>query len=144
MTTKREPVSVDTWLWAARLVKTRAQALEAIEAGHVHVNGATAAADTKVGAGDTLELHVGEGRIAVDVRGVATLRGPERIAARLYEETDESAAEHDDEQTVARRAAVPRLSAAQAGLGSTKRDRRVSEQSANARRVAPRGGGRGR
>ena len=143
MNTKREPVPVDTWLWAARLVKTRAQAVEAIEAGHVHVNGTTAAVGASVGVGDMLELHVGEGRIAVDVRGVATLRGPERIAQKLYDETDESAAEHD-EQALERRAAVPRMTAAQAAAGSTKRDRRVSEQSANARRVAPRGGGRGR
>jgi ribosome-associated heat shock protein Hsp15 len=142
MNTKREPVPVDTWLWAARLVKTRAAAVEAIEAGHVHVNGEQAATGAKVGVGDTLELLVGEARIAVDVRGVATLRGPERIAQRLYEETDESAAEHDEAGE--RRAAVPRLPAAQATAGSTKRDRRVSEQSANARRVAPRGGGRGR
>jgi ribosome-associated heat shock protein Hsp15 len=144
MNTKREPVPVDTWLWAARLVKTRAQAVEAIEAGHVHVNGSTVAVGATVAVGDTLELQVGEARIAVDVRGVANLRGPERIAQRLYAETDESA-ESSDQQALERRAAVPRLSAAQAAAGSTKRDRRVSEQSANSRRVAPRGGGgRGR
>lgn len=142
MNKTREPVAVDTWLWAARLVKTRAQAVEAIEAGHVHVNGTAVAAGAKVGVGDSLELQVGEGRIAVDVRGVASLRGPERIAQKLYEETQESVDEHDEAGE--RRAAVPRVPAAQAGVGATKRDRRVSEQSANARRVAPRGGGRGR
>ena len=33
------PVRVDKWLWAARLLKTRALAAEAVKGGRVHVNG---------------------------------------------------------------------------------------------------------
>lgn len=143
MNTKREPVPVDVWLWAARLVQTRAQAVEAIDAGRLHVNGEqVSGAETTVKPGDRIELVVGEARIAVDVRGVARLRGPQRIAERLYAETDESGEDDADEDTVARRAAVPRMSAAAAAIGSTKRDRRAAEDAANSRRVAPRGGGK--
>ncbi|MDP9376519.1 MAG: S4 domain-containing protein, partial [Actinomycetota bacterium] len=34
-----ETVRVDKWLWAARLVKTRGLAVEAINGGRVEVNG---------------------------------------------------------------------------------------------------------
>jgi ribosomal 50S subunit-recycling heat shock protein len=145
MNTKREPVPVDVWLWAARLVQTRAQAVEAIDAGRLHVNGEQVSATAAtVKPGDRLELVVGDARIALDVRGVARLRGPQRIAERLYAEADESGEDDADEDTVARRAAVPRVSAGAAGAaaGRTKAGRRAAEDAANSRRVAPRGGGK--
>jgi len=143
MNTKREPVPVELWLWAARLVHTRAHAVEAVGAGRVHVNGAPVAdAATVVRPGDTVELVVGEARIAVDVVATARLRGPERIAQRLYTESVER--DDADADTVARRAAVPRVSAGAAGAaaGRTKAGRRAAEDAANSRRVAPRGGGK--
>lgn len=145
MNTKREPVPVETWLWAARLVQTRAQAAEAVAAERVHVNGQLVAdPSAPVRPGDAVELLAGDARIAVDVRGTARLRGPERIAQQLYGESAES--DDADEATVARRAAVPRVSAGAAGAaaGRTKAGRRVAEDAANSRRVAPRAGGRGR
>jgi ribosome-associated heat shock protein Hsp15 len=34
-----ERVRLDRWLWAARLFRTRSQATQAIDAGHVEVDG---------------------------------------------------------------------------------------------------------
>ena len=33
------PVRIDAWVWAVRMFKTRAQAAEAVKAGHVKING---------------------------------------------------------------------------------------------------------
>ena len=81
------PVRVDKWLWAARLVKTRALAAEAVKGGRVHVNGQAVKPSRDVRPGDELELTVGTVRRTVVVRGTAERRGPAKEAERLYEET---------------------------------------------------------
>ena len=73
-----ERIRVDKWLWAARLLKTRALAAEAVKAGRVKVNGVAAKPSKEVGAGDRLELRTGPVRVTVDVRGIAPRRGPAR------------------------------------------------------------------
>ena len=45
-------VRIDKWLWAARLVKTRALAAEAVKGGRVHVNGAPVKPSREVKPGD--------------------------------------------------------------------------------------------
>src|SRR5689334_11447201 len=85
-----ERIRVDKWLWAARLLKTRALAAEAVKAGRVKVNGVAAKPSKEVGAGDRLELRTGPVRVTVDVRGIAQRRGPAADAALLYDETEES------------------------------------------------------
>jgi ribosome-associated heat shock protein Hsp15 len=120
-----EPVRIDSWLWAARLAKTRPLAAEAAKGGHVEVNGRRAAPGRKVGVGDRIELSLGGVSRTVVVRGTATRRGPASVAARLYEETPESVAERERiaEQ---RRLAGPRDAPGGPGGGPrpTKRDRR--------------------
>ena len=118
-------VRVDRWLWAARLVKTRALAAEAVRGGRVHVNGRAAKPSKEVGPGDRLELTLGQVRMDLVVRGVTERRGPAREAALLYEETAESVAARE-RHAAERRAA----SAAGADLGArpTKRDRRRYER----------------
>ena len=126
-----EGVRVDRWLWAARLVKTRGLAVEAIGGGRVHVNGARVKPSREVRPGDRLEITVGQMRREVIVRGVAERRGPAREAQLLYEETPESVAARE-------RAAAERRAAPQpvAGPRPTKRERRRLEA---ARRRTPRG-----
>jgi ribosome-associated heat shock protein Hsp15 len=122
-----EPVRVDKWLWAARLVKTRSLAAEAVKGGRVHVNGRAVKASREVRAGDEVEVTTGQVRRTVVVRGTAERRGPAREAALLYEETPESVAERE-------RAAAERRAAGQSvvNLGGrpTKRDRRRFEKTA--------------
>jgi ribosome-associated heat shock protein Hsp15 len=116
-----EAVPADAWLWAARLVKTRAAGAEAIADGRVTSAGEPLAADAEVRRGDRLELRVGESTTRVVVRGVARLRGPERLAARLYQPVDE------DGQPLTGGAGTA------GGVGATKAERRRLQQAANVR-----------
>jgi ribosome-associated heat shock protein Hsp15 len=121
---------VDKWLWAARLVKTRALATEAIRGGRVHVNGTAVKPSRDIQPGDRLEISLGQGvRKTVDVKGLAERRGPAADAALLYEETAESVTERE-------RAAAERKLAAPPSLGSrpSKRDRRAFDKARGGRR----------
>jgi ribosome-associated heat shock protein Hsp15 len=124
MTSNADRLRVDKWLWAARLVKTRALAAEAVKAGRVKVNGIAAKPSKEVGAGDRLELRTGPVRMDVLVHGVAPRRGPAAEAAKLYEETAESRAARD------RHAQERRLARQDGGEGGrpTKRERRRIEK----------------
>lgn len=125
-----EPLRVDRWLWAARLLKTRALAADAVKAGRVQVNGLTAKPSKEVRPGDRLELRTGPVRMNLIVRGTAPRRGPASEAARLYEETPESREARD------RHAEERRLARQEGGEGGrpTKRDRRRLEKVKGRRR----------
>jgi ribosome-associated heat shock protein Hsp15 len=122
-----EGVRVDKWLWAARLVKTRALAAEAVKGGRVHVNGRAIKPSREVRPGDRLEITTGQVRREVVVLGLAARRGPAREAALLYEETRESIEARE-------RAAAERKAAGQSvmnlGARPTKRDRRRYDKAA--------------
>ena len=126
-----EPIRVDKWLWAARLVKTRALAAEAITGGKVHVNGARVKPSKEVGPGDELEVTVGAVRRVVIVRATAPRRASAKIAQELYEETPESIErrEREAEQAKLSRPPVPVT-----GPRPTKRDRRRMENTPGVRR----------
>jgi ribosome-associated heat shock protein Hsp15 len=115
-------VRIDKWLWAARLLKTRSLAAEAVKGGRVQVNGARVKPSREVGPGDELEVTVGQVRRTVVVRGVAERRGPAKVAALLYEETPESVAARELQRERARLASPP--PGADLGMRPTKRDRR--------------------
>lgn len=83
-------VRLDKWLWAARFFKTRPLATEAVSGGKVTVNGARAKPGRAVSVGDALTIRRGPFVFDIIVRGVAGRRGPADLAARLYEETEES------------------------------------------------------
>jgi ribosome-associated heat shock protein Hsp15 len=120
-------VRVDRWLWAARLVKTRALGAEAAKGGRVHVNGKAIKPGRDVRPGDRLEIASGPVRRAVIVRGVAQRRGPAAEAALLYEETAESLAARAAYADQRRAAARPRHD--DDGGRPTKRDRRRWQRS---------------
>ena len=124
------PVRLDKWLWAARLVKTRGLASEAVTGGRVHLNGRAVKPSKEVRPGDELEVTVGQVRRTVIVRGTAERRGPAAEAQRLYEETPESIVEREPlaEQ---RRLAAPL--GTDLGGRPTKRDRRLFERTRRGR-----------
>jgi ribosome-associated heat shock protein Hsp15 len=101
---------IDKWLWAARFFKTRALAAEAVNGGHVHVDGERVKPARSLRPGDRLRITRGHETWEVVVCGLNEQRRPAAEAQRLYEETAESRArrEADAQQRRLLRAAVPR------------------------------------
>ena len=83
---------LDKWLWAARFFKTRRLAVEAIEGGRVSVNGDRAKPAKELRIGDELSIRRPPFEHRIVVKGIALQRGPATVAARLFEETEESRA----------------------------------------------------
>jgi ribosome-associated heat shock protein Hsp15 len=129
-----ERTRVDRWLWAARLFKTRGAATEAVHGGRVHVNGARVKPAKEIGAGDVLEVTVGDVRRELVVRSVSDRRGPASVAVTLYEETPESTARRE-QRALERRLARP--VGADLGARPTKRDRRRLDALRAAQRRRP-------
>jgi ribosome-associated heat shock protein Hsp15 len=124
---------VDKWLWAARLVKTRALATEAVRGGKVHVNGVAVKPSRELKPGDRLEISLGQGvRKTVDVKGLAERRGPAKEAALLYEETPDSIERR--EQAAAERKAAGQALPPNLGSRPSKRDRRAFDKARGGRR----------
>lgn len=112
---------IDKWLWAARLVKTRGIAADALKAGRVTINGAVAKPAREVRPGDKLELRIGPTKRLIDVRALAERRGPASEAALLYTES-EASIKARTEAGEQRRLTRPRFD--DGGGRPTKRDRR--------------------
>ena len=85
-------VRIDKWLWAARFYRTRSLAAQAIEAGHVRVDGARVKPAHALRASSRVLVRKGDLAWDVDVLATSERRGPAPEAATLYRETPESAA----------------------------------------------------
>ena len=116
-----ERMRIDKWLWAARFYRTRSLAADAIDAGHVDLNGNRAKPAREVAVGDTVELAIGAHRWQVTVLGLTLQRGAAPVAQALYAESPESRAAR--EQAIASRKAMGADPAAHQGR-PTKRERR--------------------
>ena len=83
---------IDKWLWCARFFKSRSLAQEAVEGGHVQVNGERAKASRPVRIGDLLRITRERERYEVEVTGIPLRRGPAPEARQHYRETPQSEA----------------------------------------------------
>lgn len=92
-----ERIRIDKWLWAARFFKTRSLAAEAVSGGKVHVNEQRVKPARTVNVGDVLEIRRGIERFVVVVEALSSRRGPAKVAATLYCETEESVAAREQE-----------------------------------------------
>jgi len=115
-------VRLDKWLWAARFYKTRSLSSEAIDKGHVRLNGLPVKPSRDVKPGDTLELRISHETRTVVVRALSGVRGPASVAVLLYEETAVSLQQRAAAAELRRLAPEPAHS--QPMGRPTKRDRR--------------------
>lgn len=83
---------VDKWLWCTRFFKTRGLAQEAVDGGHVQLNGDRIKASRQVRPGDRLQITRDRERFVVDVLSIPARRGPAPEARTHYAETPESEA----------------------------------------------------
>lgn len=109
---------LDKWLWCARFFRSRGIAQEAIEAGHVQVNGERVKASRQVRVGDRLRITRERERFEVEVTGIPVRRGPATEARLHYHETPES------EAARAHARELDRLAGAVASARPDKRERR--------------------
>ena len=114
-------VRIDKWLWAARLVKTRELAVDAIRGGRVKVNGAPAKPSKDVKPGDEIEFSQGVIRITARINGTAERRLPASAAVQLYTETEDCRTEREARIAEMR---MTRPQGVDRNARPTKRDRR--------------------
>jgi ribosome-associated heat shock protein Hsp15 len=75
---------LDKWLWFARLVKTRKQAVQLIEHGYVRIDVDVPA--RSVGRGDVLTIALERHVRVLRILAIAERRGPRRDAQLLFED----------------------------------------------------------
>ena len=118
-------VRIDKWLWAARFFKSRAQAVVAIEAGRVHLEGERVKPARVVKAGDRLLIQREQERFELFIRFVTETRRSAALARLLFEETPESMLAR---QTAAERRKYFTEPSQAIKARPTKRDRRELEK----------------
>jgi ribosome-associated heat shock protein Hsp15 len=112
-------IRLDKWLWAARFFRTRSLAAQAIDLGHVRVEGERTKPAREARVGEMLDVQVGDQKLQVVIQALSTHRGSASVARELYLETADSIARR--ERRAEQRAAEP----AKSIKGRpTKRDRR--------------------
>jgi ribosome-associated heat shock protein Hsp15 len=84
-------VRIDKWLWSARFFKTRQIAIDAINAGRVHVNDERVKPAKTVKLGDHVVVRKPPYEWRIVVTGLAEKRGAAKVAETMYAETEESA-----------------------------------------------------
>lgn len=120
---------LDKWLWASRLCKTRALAVQWVERGRVEVDGVRAKPGRTLRVGSVLRLAAPPGPAReLIVRALSALRGPAPVAQTLYEESAASLAARAAWTAASRTAAEP--AASRSDGRPTKRDRRAIESAA--------------
>ncbi len=91
-------VRIDKWLWAARFYKTRGLAQEAIEAGHVRLNGERAKPAKTLKVGDQILLKLNQLEYHLTVLALSERRGSATLAQQLYQESAASLAAREQRQ----------------------------------------------
>ena len=83
-------VRLDRWLWAARFFKTRAEAVEAVRAGHVLLNDHRTRSAKSVRCNDRLRIRRKTGVYHITIQRLIDKRASAAIAAQTYVEDPDS------------------------------------------------------
>jgi len=115
---------MDKWLWAARVFKTRAQALAACRAGHVKIKGTTVKPGRPVRIGDVMEVRTSGPTRTLEVLRVTDRRvGGKQLPEVMRDHTPAEELER------ARRTPVEQVLARPKGAGRpTKRELRMIDR----------------
>lgn len=81
-----EAIRIDRWLCAARVFKSRTQAHDACDAGHVRINGVAARASSLLRTGDEVRALAPRGLLILRVSKLADKRLGAALALELYED----------------------------------------------------------
>lgn len=98
MAEDKKEVRIDKWLWAARFFKTRSLAAQAVNGGHVHLNGNRVKAAKNVIVGDEMVITVGSFEFHITVLVLSERRGPATQARLLYVESEESIKKREEQR----------------------------------------------
>ena len=79
-------VRLDVWIWAVRLLKTRAAATAACRGGHVKLNGQPAKASQPVRIGDEVRVRISGFDRIVGVRRLLVKRVGAAVAVDAYDD----------------------------------------------------------
>lgn len=93
-------VRIDKWLWAARFFKNRGLAAEAVNGGHVHINGERGKPSHPLKIGDVLKITKAGATFVITVKALSERRGSATIAQSLYEEDAESVARREQQRVL--------------------------------------------
>lgn len=93
---------LDKWLWAARFYKTRKLAVEAINGGHVHLDGQRCKPAQLIKPGSQLEITRQGLKYVVEVQQLSPHRGPASVATTLYGEDPASVRQREQELALRR------------------------------------------
>ena len=125
MTDQSAPLRIDKWLWYARFFKSRALASRMVSSGRLRIDGdAVSKPHRHVQVGQTLIFPQGEVTRTIEVKALATRRGPASEAQSLYHDLDPP----QKKDTSSGKLIIPAFEVRDAGSGRpTKRDRRLSD-----------------
>ncbi len=125
MTDQSAPLRIDKWLWYARFFKSRALASRMVSSGRLRIDGdAVSKPHRHVQVGQTLIFPQGEVTRTIEVRALATRRGPATEAQALYHDLDPPQKKDKSSDKLI----IPAFEVRDAGSGRpTKRDRRLSD-----------------
>ena len=116
-----DKIRIDKWLWTARFFKTRSQATQAVQGGKVHLNGQRVKASRTVSVGDELKINKLEQLFEVTIKGINRYRRPAKEARELYDESEASIKNREDQSQMRRLIRAPGAAPAKR---PDKRDRR--------------------